>query len=166
MGREVRKVPPHWDHPRNEHGHYQSMFDQTFASAVAEWQESKRKWDAGEDPDRVTYPGHASYEDWAGEAPDDPAYYRPWADHEATWFQLWETVSEGSPVTPPFATQEELVQYLAKHGDEWDERGGNRGWGLARARAFVEAGWAPSMMIVDGKIYESKDIPLATKNKT
>jgi hypothetical protein len=23
---------------------------------------------------------------------------------EATWFQAWETVTEGTPVTPPFAT--------------------------------------------------------------
>lgn len=161
MGREVRKVPPHWSHPRNEHGHYQSMFDQTFKAALAEWQEEKRQWDAGTHPDYD--PDYPDYAEYTGEAPDDPAYYRPWEDGEATWFQLWETVSEGSPVTPPFATQEELVQYLAEHGDNWDERRGNGGWGLARARTFVEAGSAPTMMISDGKIYEAKDIPLAFK---
>jgi hypothetical protein len=25
-------------------------------------------------------------------------------DKEATWFQAWKTVTEGTPVTPPFAT--------------------------------------------------------------
>jgi hypothetical protein len=51
-------------------------------------------------------------------------------------WQMWETVSEGSPVTPVFATADELVWHLViEHGHS--ESG---------ARAFVNSGWAPSMI--------------------
>lgn len=32
-------------------------------------------------------------------------------------YQLWETVSEGSPITPVFATPEELARWLVEHDD-------------------------------------------------
>jgi hypothetical protein len=156
MRREIRRVPANWDHPRKmfiSGPGYQPMFNQTFATAVAEWKEAKRKWDAGEDPDQAKYgKGCESYADWAGECPDDPSYYRPWSDAEATWYQLWETVSEGSPVTPPFATLDELAQHLAKCGDEWDTQRGRSGWGIERAKAFCKVGWAPSFVMSEGRM--------------
>lgn len=154
------------------------MHNETYASARAEWMEGLRKWEAGEDPDREEYKNDdGSYQDyweWNG-APPERAYYRPWEDHEATWFQLWETVSEGTPVSPPFATKEELAQYLAENGDEWDQcrandprdaellgiKPGQPGWGIERARAFVDVGWAPSFVVSGTQLLESKDVPLA-----
>lgn len=76
-------------------------------------------------------------------------------------WQVWETVSEGSPITPVFPTSEELIQHLAVNGDRWDQRRGEGGWGETRAKAFVEAGWAPSAASVDGKFLDSKDFALA-----
>jgi len=182
MGREVRRVPPNWSHPETERSNGQTgkqpMFDKTYASARAEWLEGLRKWEAGEDPDREQFKNDdGSYQDyweWTGNPPDR-VYYRPWRDEEATWFQLWETVSEGTPITPPFTTREELAAYLAEKGDEWDQKRagdpraaalfgiklGKPGWGRARAEAFVKAGWAPSFAISNGRALESKDIPLA-----
>jgi hypothetical protein len=154
------------------------MFNETYASARAEWLDGLRKWETGEDPDRENYKNDdgsfQDYWEWSG-APPDRAYYRPWGDDEATWFQLWETVSEGTPVTPPFATLDELAAYLADNGDEWDQTRchdpracdvfgmtpGKSAWGAARANAFVKAGWAPSMMTTGSRLLESKDIPLA-----
>ena len=93
--------------------------------------------------------------------------HRPYTTEEATWFQLWETVSEGTPVSPPFATKEELAEHLAKHGDDWDKSRGHGGWGIERARAFVDSGWAPSLMVSNGTVFESKHVPLELlKNKT
>lgn len=54
--------------------------------------------------------------------PPEREYYRSWKDEDATWFQVWETVSEGTPVTPPFATKEELIDYLVANGDFWDQK--------------------------------------------
>jgi len=46
---------------------------------------------------------------------------------------MWETVSEGSPISPVFATDGELAQWLVDQGHSED----------AAAR-FIEAEWAPS----------------------
>jgi hypothetical protein len=84
--------------------------------------------------------------------PDDPA----WPEGSATWYQVYQTVSEGSPVTPPFATKEELIEYLVKFGDEWDQsrtaegRQASAGWPRKAAEQFVKSEWAPSMMVVNG----------------
>jgi hypothetical protein len=48
-------------------------------------------------------------------------------DKEATWFQAWETVTEGTPVTPPFATTDELVDYLATPVGSQERRGVRQG---------------------------------------
>lgn len=101
--------------------------------------------------------------------PPDPKYYRPYREEDATWYQVWETVTEGTPVTPPFATREELVDYLVKYGDEWDQKRGNGGYSRAAAEAFVNAGWAPSMVITmrgDGTQTMAKgiEVPLALQS--
>ncbi|MFV1530627.1 hypothetical protein [Phaeobacter sp. JH209A] len=171
MGREIRRVPPNWDHPIVERGYGregpQPMYDKTYQEACADWLA---------DFDRVRSGGMESYErdcyenecHWASEnvAPA-PDYYRPWQSEEATWLQVWETVSEGTPVTPPFETQEELIQYLADHGDFWDQKrcqqpnwqtlwGGTpgvSGWGKSQAERFVRGpGWAPSMVVECGRV--------------
>lgn len=152
MGREIRMVPADWQHPRNTHGHFQPMHAQTFEQACAEWDGEKAKWDRGERP-KYAADADYPYEEYAGERPDDPVYYRPWKDEDAVWVQVWETVSEGSPVTPPFATKAELVDYLTKCGDNWDQKRGDPPWPRKAAEQFVEAGWAPSMVMQDGKIY-------------
>ena len=176
MGREVRMVPPNWDHPIGDIGYGrkgpQPMYDRTFAKAEAEWLEDFDRIRSGDmtDSEREYYP-HGVCQ-WANdEAPPDPKYYRPWSDEEATWFQVWETVSEGTPVSPPFATKDELISYLADNGDFWDQKrckepdweklwGGRPGvsaWGYERARRFVEAEWCPSMAVIDGEIKHGAD---------
>jgi hypothetical protein len=177
MGREIRKVPPNWKHPEVEHNgrmRDQPMHDQRYEDAEREWLESCRKWYAGEDPDREEYKkadgSYSSYWEWDG-GPPDREYYRPWKNEEATWFQVWETVSEGTPVTPPFATREELVSYLVANGDFWDQRRraerpsepGNGPWSPAQAEAFVNSGWAPSGLIVGGVVHDSRDAALIFK---
>ncbi len=59
---------------------------------------------------------YPTYEDFWGEPPEpnDPTL-RPEYEEEPTWFQVYETVSEGTPVTPPFATEQELSDYLVRH---------------------------------------------------
>lgn len=165
MGREVRRVPPNWNHPKcDRYGddRLQPMYDERYEDASLEWRSSYARWEAGEKMEHREDDGSLlDFWEYRGNPPDRK-YYRPWRDDEATWFQLWETVSEGTPVSPPFATAEELAAHLAEHGDDWDQHRGHGGWGKVRADAFVKAGWAPSMMIKRGVIFESKDIPLET----
>lgn len=169
MGREIRMVPPHWDHPEGEDNYgrkrLQPMYDERFADAKREWIDGLIKWEA----EGKSISAECEYWDYYG-TPPEAQYYRPWKDEEATWFQLWETVSEGTPVSPPFETKDELAQYLAENGDYWDQERclkpdwaslwggipGKSGWGIERARAFVNAGWAPSMISIGGKIIDGK----------
>lgn len=165
MGREVRMVPPNWEHPKEEgHNgemHYVPMYDENYEDARREWLE-KLAAHKPEEHDGL------DYWEWDG-GPPDRQYYRTWKDEEATWFQVWETVSEGTPVSPPFATKDELIEYLAKNGDWWDQKrcqgpplpwvtgnSSDPGWGLEAATRFVNSGWAPSGVITNGKYVEGK----------
>lgn len=171
MGREIRKVPPNWESPPCQNGKKgpQPMYDSFFGDAVKEWKNEYDQWATGS---HEHYDPESEY--WEYNSPPDRAYYRPWKDEEATWYQVWETISEGTPVTPAFETTEELCHYLATKGDYWDQlreieprglhsmKGGP--WGRARAEAFIKAGHVPSMMVVKAdegiEIYEAKDIAL------
>lgn len=153
MGREIRMVPVNYRHmKRNAYGHFQSMHNKTFEQACAEYDSEKAGWDRGERPEHAKdadYP----YVDYAGERPDDPEYYRPWKDEEAVWFQVWETVSEGSPVTPAFASKAELVDYLTAHGDNLQGNQHVSPWPRKAAEQFVEREWAPSGVMQGGVMY-------------
>ena len=150
MGREVRKVPTNWDHPKQEgryDGRLQPMFDETFEEAAAKWKAEFAEWESGIRPSYCSDESkELEYWEWNG-GPPERAYYRPWKDEEATWVQVWETISEGTPVTPPFATASELVDYLATNGDFWDQQRGDGPWDRANAEKFVGDGWAPSLIM-------------------
>ena len=83
MGRKIRRVPPHWEHPKDKNGNYIPLHDQSFDEA-----------------------------------------------EELTWWQVYGTVSEGTPDTPAFATSAELIYYLFTYGDYPSREA---------ATAFVEA---------------------------
>jgi hypothetical protein len=55
-------------------------------------------------------------------------------------WQLWETVSEGSPTSPVFPDGEALADWMVAE----------QGYSPQSARAFVAAGWAPSLIAVAG----------------
>lgn len=87
------------------------------------------------------------YENWE---PTEPPSGEGW--------QVWETVSEGSPITPVFATREALIDYLVEGGDGWDRQRGERGWSRAAAEKFVkDEGSFPSGIIIGGQIYTAGD---------
>jgi len=70
-----------------------------------------------------------AYEAWKKEAPP-----------EGEGWQLWETVSDGSPISKVYATRDEFVAHLM-----------DEGYSRKAAEAFCETGWAPSgmMMVAD-----------------
>ena len=149
MGREIRRVPPNWEHPKDEKGEYLSMYDEEYETVANEWFNDCIAWFNGthkdiiNDPDlKKEYPFYWEYE---GDPPDRN-YYRPKFTEDPTWFQVYQTVSEGSPVTPPFATKEELVEYLVQNGDFWDQKRRHGGWNRENAERFVGSEWAPSLM--------------------
>lgn len=62
-------------------------------------------------------------------------------------WQLWQTVSEGGPVSPVFATADELAVWLASPA-----AGSDQVQELAAARRVVQAGWAPSAIGKNGQV--------------
>lgn len=71
------------------------------------------------------------YESWeASEPPEGPGY------------QMWQTVSEGGPISPVCATAEELARYLVAH-----PYGVDKGTTFDQWMRFIEGpGWAPSIV--------------------
>lgn len=80
---------------------------------------------------------------------DDGTLWRTPADKEAAeaWertpppegpgYQLWETTSEGSPLSPVFATSDELVRHLVVE----------MGWDVRGLKEWVEkVGWSPTLI--------------------
>lgn len=212
MGREIRRVPQNWQHPKRivekSNGAIEEVYrpmlgHTTFEEAVeefhkelAEWMAGYRLWQEGEyksydgkqegrdfvlerwandlEKERKKYgfpdsyraadtlrytTGMCQWKDINGEPPrypDPDGYFPSWPEDVATWFQVYETVSEGTPVSPPFATQAELVEYLVANGDFWDQKRRKEGrggidcdpWTREQAERFVYgSGWTPSLIV-------------------
>jgi hypothetical protein len=149
-------VPPNWHHPRDDRGNLRPMYDRNFDDVFAEWLVDFDRIRRGEltNVERNCYaePGMNPLAEWLRDEgmPPTSDQHRPWRTEDATWVQVWETVSEGTPVTPPFATKAELVDYLVAGGDDWDRKRGRGGYTRAQAEAFVGAGWVPSMVVTRG----------------
>jgi hypothetical protein len=175
MGREIRRVPPNWEHPKKQvpdHRtwtmveRYQPLYDQPFAPRMREWYAEWEAWERGERPAHCDDEESRKLQFWEWDGgPPDPEYYRPdWKEEEMTWFQVYETVSEGTPVSPPFATEDELIDYLAANGDFWDQlrvkegrQAGPAAWGREAAERFVKKRWAPTGLLVGGQMLTARD---------
>jgi len=122
MGREVRRVPPGWNHPRDERGNFRALFDgANLTRRTDEWDRDAALWKRGlrlnygdEDPTPVDpeWIGRP-YAEWAGDRPDPDDYTPVWAADVATHLMMYENTSEGTPISPAFATAEELARWLA-----------------------------------------------------
>jgi len=161
MGREIRKVIPNWKHPIRSNGSYQPLYDESYIESINEWIKDHLLWEKGEHPDQkdVDCKRYEHFAEWGGN-PTDIEYFRPnWKEDEMTWIQVYETVSEGTPVTPPFQTKDELINYLIENGDFLDQRRRKEGvslvscdpWTKEQAESFIHRKWAPSGILLDGK---------------
>lgn len=71
-------------------------------------------------------------------------------------YQIWETVSEGSPISQVFATPEELARHMA--GTRW---GADKGSSIEAWLKFINGpGWAPSIVIDANGIHTGADAAL------
>ena len=122
MGRELRRVPANWEHPKQDNGNYQPLLNTFYGDVMAEWLKDHNKWldgtheDIVDNPERKEeYPFYAMYH---GEAPDVDFYQtRRYSDNELTHIQLYETTSEGTPKSPVFKADEfeKLCEYAEEH---------------------------------------------------
>ena len=144
MGREVRRVPADWQHPKNaDTDSYQPLYDQDYQAAAQEWKDGFLEWmRKPAEPD-------CEYWDWEG-GPPDREYYRPkWTEAEQTHYMMYETTSEGTPISPAFESPELLAGWLTD----------NNANAFAGQTATYEewlrvanGGFACSAVISDGKL--------------
>lgn len=75
------------------------------------------------------------------------AAWKPKEPPKGEGYQIWETVSEGSPISPVFATPEELATHMKD--TRW---GGDQGTSYESWLSFIRGpGWAPSGVMVNGQ---------------
>ena len=105
MGREIRRVPLDWEHPRDARGRHVPLFDGArLEEDTIEWQvsaaEARR---CGDD-----------VEGWCGKRPDPEDYAPAWSPDEATAWCVYEVVSEGTPWSPVFTEPEAIMAWLVE----------------------------------------------------
>jgi hypothetical protein len=163
MSREVRRVPADWVHPKLNDGYGEYYHDGTprlrglntdFSKRLADWKNEKDHWEAGNYPSYISeesrqdaMAGRLSFEEYYGDAPKRQDYMPEWTPEEATHFQMYETCSEGTPISPVMETPEALALWLAANGAS--------SFGSSTATydqwlATIKAGWAPSAIISNG----------------
>ena len=115
MGREVRRVPKDWEHPHRTDGRddYQPMYDESFAEAAREWKIQFAEWEDGKRPYYCTDSQTDEFWEYEGDPPDRKFYRPEWTDAERTHWQMYETTSEGTPISPVMETPELLARWLA-----------------------------------------------------
>lgn len=120
MSREVRKVPATWEHPKNETGELIPLYGGSYAQRVAEWDEHAVQWEKGFyrsfRNDRwgpktleMTY----TYAKWDNPRPEPHDYMPDWPEAERTHYQMYETTTEGTPLSPVLESPEALAHWLA-----------------------------------------------------
>lgn len=148
MGRECFRVPADWQHPQCEDGRgFQPMhMGRDFEAEAKQWLREANEWEAGTHEDLAkgltTKDEHPFFWMWSGDPPDR-RYYRPVWTSEPTHYQMYETTSEGTPISPVMESPEDLARWLAD----------NEACAFGRETASYEAwlsvckgAWAPSMV--------------------
>lgn len=91
---------------------------------------------------------------WVEKYPNQRAEGEAWAEEDhgppvGDGWQVWETVSEGSPISPVFADREDLIARLMSPAYCM---GISRPLTRAQAEGFVDSAWAPSMIVQAGQV--------------
>lgn len=167
MGREVRRVPADWVHPKypadyfehHRRGRYIPLYEGGgFAEQDAEWTEERAQWLAGfartygdEGPWRPKTEDERAmrFTEWHGSRPSPDDYMPDWPADQRTHLMMYEDTSEGTPISPAFATPEALARWLADNGASsfGDSTATYDQW-----LRIAQGGWAPSMVIQGGQM--------------
>lgn len=125
MGRVIRRVPKDWEHPKNEHGH-EIPLHETFPYNQEEIEEGLRDgWLEGEPP---------FY---------DVGVMPQWDEAERTHYQMYENVTEGTPISPVMNSPEILARWLA---DNKASASGEMTATYEQWLSVCKGGWAPTLV--------------------
>ena len=145
MGREVRRVPANWQHPKEEGtGYYVPLYPGEY------YTETAPKF-----MEKANAEGLQAAIDWYEQAPDKNDYMPDWPENERTHYMMYENTSEGTPISPAFATPEGLARWLADMGASacGDSTASYEGW-----LRVAQGGYAPSLVFTPVAHYEGRKI--------
>jgi hypothetical protein len=137
-------------------GDYIPLCDNDIQSAYQEWQENLDKWLLGTHEEQVERrydfydytPTYAAFVEWKGRSPDPERHRtRKWSMEEATAYQIYETVTEGTPVSPVFPDAAAMIAWLIQQGHSEQS-----------AREFLHYGSVPSGAVVNGSFATDIDV--------
>ncbi len=160
VSREIRRVPVDWQHPMQPRTRplwgrekpsrlcptgyeYAHIERRSYGDVLSEWERKKAAWEAGEGPSQFDMTSLDTY--W-GEEPEEDRYMPDFPEDAVLGYCLYQTVSEGTPVTPVFATEDELIEHLVMYGEDYDQVPMRR----RSAEIVVRGGWAPSGAVING----------------
>lgn len=154
MSREVRRVPANWEHPKNERGNFVPLIGGSFREHADNWDEESAQWGKGfyrlcrgewklKEPDKT-----GTFEAWDGARPEEHNYMPDWPEAERTHYQMYETTTEGTPISPVMETPETLARWLA---DNNASAFAHMGATYDQWLATIKRGWAISAVGVKGK---------------
>lgn len=155
-------VPPGWRHPKSAEGKYIPLFKGSFTSADEDWNEGYAAWQRGEIENYGAKDGESkwrpksesalesvSYTEWAGGRPSPDDYMPAFPEGSATMLCMYEDTTEGTPISPAFATPEELARWLA---DNNASAFGGMTATYEQWLATCLAGWSISVVIEGGRM--------------
>lgn len=141
MGREIRKVPKGWEHPKDDNGNFKPMREEQYITALNEWIKDHNLWIEGKHEDQLKRPDETKefkyFASWDGDAPE-VAYYNSFYDPaSAECYQFYESVSEGTPLSPVFDSLTYLEDWLVNE----------KNYSREAAHNFCKSGGAPSFVM-------------------
>ena len=101
MSREVRRVPADWEHPRDEDG--------DLIPLLTGWTRNKDDFESFKAKNSLTDKEAQVQLGWI---PIRENHMPEWSEEEATHLQMYESTTEGTPMSPVMATAEELADWL------------------------------------------------------
>lgn len=135
MGREMRMVPETWVHPTNELGHPIPLHaSEDYARDLRYYRIARAAWDSEEGGEYEAEHGAYMFDGmmdhkrnggafeckpppgpngWTNPEPRREDYMPDWPAGERTHCQMYETCTEGTPISPVCESPEELARWLA-----------------------------------------------------
>src|SRR6185295_12659678 len=109
---------------------------------------------------------HCDGDGYTWKSVGDKTAYDEWKEYEpptGEGYQLWETVSEGSPITPVFSSPEALANYLVSDKYRW--RNNDHGTTWEQWMKFICGdGWAPGF-VISGNVFQTGVQAIADTDK-
>jgi hypothetical protein len=105
MSREVRRVPEDWNHPKV--GKRYIPLQDGYWNVLSDWNSHFHTWQS----ETKSY-SQEEFEEWFGEKPIRADYMPDFPEDKRTHYQMYETCSEGTPISPVMATPEDLARWL------------------------------------------------------